>query len=58
MYPMWAQSTQGNMQLLTLIDEDVAYAASLGFATVATNNGHNGTSGLVILRSCSFLLLY
>jgi hypothetical protein len=46
------------MQLLTLIDEDVAYAASLGFATVATNNGHNGTSGLVILRSCSFLLLY
>ncbi|KAL0576495.1 hypothetical protein V5O48_005470 [Marasmius crinis-equi] len=25
--------------------QDVAYAASLGFATVGANNGHNGTSG-------------
>ncbi|KAJ9618301.1 tannase protein [Taxawa tesnikishii (nom. ined.)] len=25
--------------------EDMAYAASLGFATVGANNGHNGTSG-------------
>lgn len=25
--------------------EDLAYASSLGFAAVGTNNGHNGTSG-------------
>lgn len=25
--------------------EDIAYGASLGFATVGSNNGHNGTSG-------------
>jgi len=26
--------------------QHLAYASSLGFAAVGTNNGHNGTSGL------------
>lgn len=31
--------------------EDMAYASSMGFATVGANNGHNGTSGLAFYKS-------
>lgn len=33
--------------VLTDTDPDLAYTASLGFATVGANNGHNGTGGYV-----------
>ncbi len=31
--------------------EDLAYAASMGFATVGANNGHNGTSGIAFYQN-------
>ncbi|KAE9389957.1 putative ferulic acid Esterase/Feruloyl esterase [Gymnopus androsaceus JB14] len=31
--------------------EDMAYGSALGFATVGTNNGHNGTSGEAFLNN-------
>ncbi len=31
--------------------EDLAYASALGFATVGTNDGHNGTSGEPFLNN-------
>lgn len=31
--------------------QDLAYASSLGFAAVGTNNGHNGTSGKPFLNN-------
>lgn len=31
--------------------EDIAYGAQNGFATVGTNNGHNGTTGKPFLNN-------
>ena len=43
--------------MLTLVDhlgikyEDLAYGTSNGFATMGTNNGHNGTTGVDFLNN-------
>ena len=31
--------------------EDLAYGTSHGFATMGTNNGHNGTTGVTFLNN-------
>lgn len=39
------------MKLLGIKYEDLAYGTAHGFATMATNNGHNGTTGETFFKN-------